>query len=51
MKKDERRVFFDIMTREELNKKIAKGKIDIDSIISIQRLNNFDWKLIVYWKG
>ena len=22
-----------------------------DSIISIQRLNSFDWKLIVYWKG
>jgi len=51
MKKDKRRVFFKIMTIEELNKKIAKGKIDIDSIISIQRFNNFDWDLIVYWKG
>lgn len=51
MIKDKRRVFFDVMAIEKLNKKIAKGKIDIDSIISIQRLNGFDWKLIVYWKG
>lgn len=40
------RVFFNVMTIEKLNK-----KIDIDSIISIQRLDSFDWKLIVYWKG
>lgn len=51
MKKDERRVFFEVMTIEKLNKKIEKGKIDIDSIISIQRYSNFDWNLIVYWKG
>lgn len=52
MKKDKRRVFFKVMTIEELNKKIAKGKIDIDRIISIQRYSYFDdWKFIVYWKG